>query len=56
MSKIIDCICDGDLPEEFKQAAKDELLQVNSVIGWIDLEPDYFDGGRNGCKYKIKEA
>jgi len=56
MSKIIDCICDGDLPKEFKQAGKNGLLQVDSVIGWIDLDPSDFDGGRNGCKYKIKEA
>jgi len=55
MNKIIECVCDGDLPQEFIDAGKCGKLQIYSAIGWIDLSPDDFDGGRNGCRYKIKD-
>jgi len=55
MNKQIKCVCDNDLPEDFQEAGKAGLLQVSSDIGWIDIPSDDFDGGRNGCEYRIKE-
>ena len=49
----IKCVCDNELPEEFEEAGNTGRLQVHSVIGWIDLTPEDFDGGRCGCVYRI---
>lgn len=53
MTNIFSCTEDNSAPEEIKKAGKAGLLQVNSVVGWVDLGDD-FDYVRNNCEYRIK--
>ena len=56
-TEVFECIEDGVLPEEMKVAAMEGRLQVQSVIGWIDLEPSDFSDviGKAGNFYVIKD-
>ena len=53
MTDIFSCTEDGSAPKEIKDAGKAGLLQVNSIVGWVDLGDD-FDYVRNNCEYRIK--
>jgi hypothetical protein len=56
MSKIIECIIDGDLPEEFNEAGRKGLLLGLTCGMEIPLLPeDFTTGGRSGVTYKIKD-
>ena len=52
MTDVFSCTEDNSAPDEIKEAGKKGRLQVNSVIGWIDIE--MYMGVSNGCEYRIK--
>ena len=55
MTDVFSCTEDNVAPKEINEAGDAGLLQVKSLIGWIDLSDD-FEYVRNGCNYRIKPA
>ncbi len=54
MSEVFNCKEDDTFPDEIHQAGLEGALQVDSVIGWITLSCDEYDGVMNGCDYRVK--
>ncbi len=49
-----ECVEDGVMPQEFFKAIEDgKTIQVNTTIGWIDLDSDDVEF-RNSVEYRIK--